>query len=57
MGPLEVTLAGGDAGADGRVIPVRLESRMTEVGTLEVWCVTRDGRGRWKLELNLRERE
>jgi hypothetical protein len=30
---------------------------MTEVGTLELWCVARDGTGRWKLELNLRERE
>jgi hypothetical protein len=40
----------------GTVVPVRLESRVTEVGTLEVWCVSRDGKQRWKLELNIREK-
>ena len=24
-------------------VPVTLESRVTEVGTLELWCVARDG--------------
>ncbi|CAN5484550.1 hypothetical protein BH23ACI1_BH23ACI1_15820 [soil metagenome] len=42
---------------NGLVIPVRLESRMTEIGTLELWCVARDGDRRWKLELNIRERD
>jgi hypothetical protein len=37
-------------------VPVRLVSRVTEVGTLELWCVSRDGEHRWKLELNIRER-
>jgi hypothetical protein len=36
-------------------VPVRLETRVTELGTLEVWCVSRDGH-RWKLELNIREK-
>jgi hypothetical protein len=27
------------------------------VGTLELWCVTRGGTDRWKLELNIREPE
>jgi hypothetical protein len=35
--------------------PVHLESRVTEIGTLELWCVARDGTDRWKLELNIRE--
>jgi hypothetical protein len=35
---------------------VRLETRVTELGTLEVWCVSRDGAQRWKLELNIREK-
>jgi hypothetical protein len=26
------------------------------MGTLEIWCVTRDGGHRWKLELNIREK-
>ena len=38
-------------------MPVRLEAHVTEVGTLELWCVARDGRGRWKLEYSVRERE
>jgi hypothetical protein len=42
-------------GKQGTVMPVRLESRVTEIGTLEVWCVSRDAGQRWKLELNIRE--
>ena len=45
------------AGLTGATIPVTLESRMTEVGTLELWCVARDGARRWRLELNIRERD
>ena len=54
LSPLEVTLKLD--GQEGTVLPVRLETRVTEVGTLEVWCVSRDGTQRWKLELNIRER-
>jgi molecular chaperone DnaK (HSP70) len=57
LGPLEVTLPSDGTTQDGRLVPVKIESRMTEIGTLEVWCVARDGGRRWKLELNLRERE
>ena len=38
------------------MLPVRLESRVTELGTLELWLVSRDGANRWKLEWNIRER-
>jgi hypothetical protein len=54
LSPLEVTLKLD--GQEGTVLPVRLETRVTEVGTLEVWCVSRDGAQRWKLELNIREK-
>lgn len=55
MSPLEVTLpAEGDS---DRAVPVTLESRVTELGTLELWCVARGATDRWKLELNIRERE
>jgi molecular chaperone DnaK (HSP70) len=40
----------------GQLVPIRLEAHVTEVGTLELWCVARDGRGRWKLEYSVRER-
>jgi molecular chaperone DnaK (HSP70) len=51
--PLETTLTGDE----GRVVPVRLEAEVTEVGTLAVWCVSRDAKERWKLEFNVRARE
>lgn len=54
LSPLEVTLTLN--GQQGTVVPVRLESRVTELGTLEVWCVSRDGTHRWKLELSIREK-
>jgi hypothetical protein len=58
LGPLEVTLE-ADATLGGRsgdgIVPVTLESRVTEVGTLELWCHEKDGAHRWKLELNIRE--
>jgi hypothetical protein len=54
LSPLEVTLK--LEGQQGTVVPVRIETRITELGTLEVWCVSRDGTERWKLELNIREK-
>lgn len=54
LSPLEVTL--NLEGKHGAVMPVHLESRVTEIGTLEVWCVSREGGQRWKLELNIREK-
>jgi hypothetical protein len=54
LSPLEVSLV--LEGQEDRVVPERLVSRVTEVGTLELWCVSRDGASRWKLELNIRER-
>jgi Hsp70 protein len=54
ISPMEVTLTLD--GQQGTVVPVRLETRVTELGTLEVWCASRDGTHRWKLELNIREK-
>ena len=53
LSPLEVTL--NLDGQQGTVLPVRLEIAGDRIGTLEVWCVSRDGAQRWKLELNIRE--
>jgi len=55
MSPLEVTLK--LEGKETAVLPVRLETHVTEIGTLELWCVSRDDTHRWKLELNIRERD
>jgi hypothetical protein len=54
LSPLEVTLKLD--GQQGTVVPVRLETRVTELGTLEIWCVSRNDTQRWKLELNIREK-
>jgi molecular chaperone DnaK (HSP70) len=50
--PLETTLSW--IGQEGITIPVRLRSHVTEVGTLELWAVSRDETHRWKLEFNVR---
>jgi hypothetical protein len=52
--PMRVTLE-SKGGTSGRVVPVHLHSKVTEVGQLEVWCYSRDGKQRWKLEFNVRE--
>lgn len=50
--PLETTLSW--IGQEGVTIPVRLHTHVTEVGTLELWAVSRDETHRWKLEFNVR---
>lgn len=54
---MDTELAASEEEEGGKIIPVWLQSRVTEIGTLELWCVARDGERRWKLEFNLRERE
>ncbi len=46
------TLLDGDPGT---VIRVNLEIRITEIGTLELWCNSLDDNRTWKLEFNVRE--
>jgi molecular chaperone DnaK (HSP70) len=53
LAPLSTSLTG--AGPAGRLVPVHLHSKVTEVGQLEVSCISRDGSERWKLEFNVRE--
>jgi hypothetical protein len=52
LSPVSATLEG----QPGRVVPVHLHSRVTEVGQLEVSCQSRDGKEKWKLEYSVRER-
>lgn len=54
LAPIEVLLPPQE-GKQEEVVPVTLESNVTETGMLELWCVASDGR-RWKLEFNVRER-
>jgi len=64
LNPLEMTLEPADPTSGGRkpsgrtqgsTIPVRLHSKVTPIGTLELWCHSRDGKQKWKLEFNVRE--
>jgi len=57
LDPVEKTVEADGERRAGDLVPVRLEAHVTEVGTLELWCVARDGQGRWKLEYSVRERE
>jgi hypothetical protein len=55
LAPMETTLEA--PGKEGQMVPVHLHSKVTEVGTLELWCISRDNKQRWKLEFNVRERQ
>jgi molecular chaperone DnaK (HSP70) len=43
-------------GEAGSVVPVSLQARVTEVGILELWCLSRQDDRRFKLEFNVREK-
>lgn len=53
---IEMTLEDPDRQA-GALVPVYLESRVTELGTLQMEAVARNGQGRWQVEFNVREQE
>ena len=52
--PIEVRLDKQDG--DGKTIRVKIQSRVTELGMLEVWCIAPDER-KWKLEFDIRKEE
>ena len=44
-----------DAASDEPYVPVRFQSRITELGMFELWCVSTQSAGRWKLEFSVRD--
>ncbi len=54
LAPLETALEATDLRA-GEPVPVRLHSRVTEVGTLELSCQSTRDQRRWKLEYSVRD--
>ncbi len=52
--PLEATLPSAKNSEDG-FVPVRFLSKITELGVLELWCVSTVSDERWKLEFSVRE--
>jgi hypothetical protein len=51
---LEATLPADDAIEEGYA-PVRFQSRLTELGMFELWCVSTKSDQRWKLGFSVRE--
>lgn len=49
--PIETQL--DSQGIDERRVVIKIETEITEMGVLELWCVSEDQR-RWKLEFNIR---
>jgi molecular chaperone DnaK (HSP70) len=55
LDPIEVFLPVNTEAKGEQVVPVTLETYVTDTGMLELWCVAADGR-RWKIEFNVREK-
>jgi hypothetical protein len=53
LAPIESTLPAADR-EPGKLVPVNLQAAVTEVGTLELRCLEKQGSRRWNLELNVR---
>lgn len=51
---LETELSATTSGEDDYV-PVRFQSRVTELGVFELWCVSSQSDDRWRLEFSVRE--
>ncbi len=54
--PLETMLV-RDENIQEPYVPVRFQARITELGMLELWCVSTQTNRRWKLEFSVREEE
>jgi hypothetical protein len=44
-------------GTEGDYVPVRFHTKVTELGSLELWCASTVSDDRWKLEFSVRESE
>ena len=47
----------GRAYCDDPFVPVRLVSRVTELGMFELWCHATRSDDAWKMEFNIRDRK
>jgi len=53
---LEATLD-ADETIEEPYVPVKFQSRVTELGVFELWCVGTKGKKQWKLEFSVREED
>jgi hypothetical protein len=54
--PIESTLPASGK-TQSALVPIQMQAAVTELGQLELRCLERGGKGKWKLELNVREKE
>lgn len=52
--PIETVLEQGSD--DGKTVRIKLKAKVTELGVLELWCFSEQGR-EWKLEFDIRKEE
>ncbi|QDU62232.1 Chaperone protein dnaK2 [Planctomycetes bacterium Pan216] len=52
--PIRAVLPSGKK-SQAATVRVHLDAILTEVGTLEIWCVTTDGDRRWRLQFDVRQ--
>jgi hypothetical protein len=52
LAPIHTLLKG--SGSSSGNVPVHLRAILTEIGTLELWCVSNTSKERWRLEFELR---
>jgi molecular chaperone DnaK (HSP70) len=52
--PLHTVLRGGKRSGT-KSVPVTLAAKVTAIGTLELYCVAKEGGNRWRLEFNIRD--
>ncbi len=54
---VELPVEADNAAPIGTLVPVRLRTELTEIGTLELWCDDARGGNSWRLQFELRDSE
>lgn len=52
--PIRTVLKSGSKRAPAERVRVNLHARLTEIGTMEVWCSEMDGKRTWRLQFDVR---
>ena len=55
ISPLQLTLENPEKNTN--MVPVYLHSKITDIGTLELWCIGKNSIQKWKLEFNVRQKQ
>jgi len=53
LAPIRTVLQARGKSSD-EAVPVQVHSRLSEIGTLELWCAEQDGPRRWKMQFDVR---